>query len=151
MRDSLIALPRQFFGPGKRGNLNPKNATQGPKSIMSNTGPNSIELGYISLGKPYCISQMKIDINGTCHFISDQSFGDVSIQTSEFVKNLGKYNGRYKLFEDERLSQDEFILGVHDGKWYVALSNKALELKIDNYVRNLFNKTHLKTYLPVMV
>jgi hypothetical protein len=34
MRSSLIALPRQFYGPGKRGKLNPKNATKSSVSLM---------------------------------------------------------------------------------------------------------------------
>ncbi|WP_066302082.1 hypothetical protein [Bacillus sp. FJAT-29937] len=149
MRNSLIALPRQFVGPGKRGNLNPMNATQGPISLMKGlASPNSIELGYLSLGIPYSISQIKIDINGTLQFISDRSFGDANRQTSEFIKNLGKYNGRYTLFEDKRLSQNELILGLHNGKWYVALSNKDLETKIDNYVQKLIEQNPFDNFTP---
>lgn len=141
MRKSLLSLPRQFVGPGKRGNLNPKNATQGQVSLMAGlTSPHSVDLGYISLGKPYIISQIKININGIWQFILDKSFGDEMKQIENFIKNLDKYNGRYTLLEDERLSRDEFILGFHDGKWYVALSNKDLGLEIDKYVQKLIQK-----------
>ena len=47
MKKSLLALPRQFFGPGKRGNItNPKKATQGAVSLMSSvTNPETVEFG----------------------------------------------------------------------------------------------------------
>ena len=104
---------------------------------MTASNPNWIEFGYISLGKPYSISQIKININDPSKFITDSSFGDVSKQVTTFLKDLSKYNGRYTLYEDERLSQDEFILGVYDGKWHVVLSNKDLESEISNFVEKL--------------
>ena len=35
MRSSVLAISRQFEGPGKRGNLNPKNATKSKVCLMS--------------------------------------------------------------------------------------------------------------------
>lgn len=150
MKKSLLALPRQFVGPGKRGNItNPKKATQGAVSLMSGViNPKTVEFGYISLGRPYSISQIKININGSCQFISDKSFGDVGQQTTDFTKNLGNYNGRYTLHEDERFSQDEFLLGVHEGKWYVGLSNKDLELEVANFVKKLVEQKPFEKHTP---
>ena len=69
-------------------------------------------------------------------------------QTEDFIENLGKYIGRYTLLEDERLSQDEFILGFHDGKWYVALSNKDLGSEINKYVQKLIQKNPFENMAP---
>ena len=149
MRNSLIALPRQFYGPGKRGNLNPKNATKSTVSLMiGNNDPNSIEFGYICLGKPYSIPQLKININGKCQFISDSSFGDVNKQTADFIKNLEKFDGKYTLHEDERLSEDEFIIGYQDGKWYVALSNKDLEKQISSFIDKILSQKPFENQTP---
>lgn len=149
MRNSLIALPRQFYGPGKRGNLNPKNATKSSVSLMSgDTNTSSIEFGYISLGQPYSISQLKININGECNFITDSSFGDVNKQTTDFMKNLENFTGKYILYKDDRFTQDECIVGYQEGKWYVALSNKELEKEITIFIDKMLiqkpfeNKIH---------
>lgn len=150
MKKSLLALPRQFFGPGKRGNItNPKKATQGAVSLISGVmNPETVEFGYVSLGKPYSISQIKINMNGKFQFISDESFGDISQQTKEFTKNLNNYNGRYALYEDERFKPDEFLLGIHRGKWYVGLSNKELELEIANFVKKLAEQKPHEKHTP---
>lgn len=149
MRNSLITLPRQFYGPGKRGNLNPKNATKSTVSLMAGINdPGSVELGYISLGKPYSITQLKINTNGTCHFQTDRSFGDIDKQTAEFVKNLEKFSGKYTLFEDDQLTQDEFIIGYHAGKWYVALSNKKFEEQIGSVIKKLLDQKPFENKSP---
>lgn len=142
MKRSLLALPRQFVGPGKRGNINNLGkATKSTISLMSSvTNPEEFEFGYISLGKPYSISQIRMNINGSGQFISDKSFGDVDQQSKDFIKNLNNYKGRYTLHEDERFSQDEFLLGVHKDKWYVGLSNKEHELEITNFIKKLLQK-----------
>ncbi|CAI8779565.1 HNH endonuclease [Brevibacillus sp. IT-7CA2] len=149
MRYSVLALHRQFVGPGKRGNLNPKNATKSTISLMSGvTDLNQVEFGYISLGQPYSISQIKIHLNGTCNFISDTSYGDITEQIEDFKKELGKYNSRYTLHKDERLNQEEFILGVHEGKWHVALSNNDLELEINKFIEKLIVQKPFENQTP---
>ncbi|WP_342537958.1 hypothetical protein MKY15_15710 [Sporosarcina sp. FSL K6-1540] len=141
MRNSLIALPRQFYGPGKRGNLNPKNATKSSVSLMNGVNdPKSIEFGYISLGQPYSIPQLKFKLNGTCHFTSDSSLGDVNKQTSDFIKLLEKFKGKYKLFENEQLSQHEFIVGYSENNWYVALSNTDLENEVSSFIEKFLEQ-----------
>lgn len=148
MRHSLLSLPRQFKGPGKRGKLNPKKATEGSISIMSGEDLNSFNLGYLTLGNPYTIPQIIIDINGLCHFKSDQSFGDAGKQIASFVKNLSKYNGKYILIEDARISKDEIILGFHRSKWYVALSNEDLKPQIDEYIDKIIQQAPFNKETP---
>jgi hypothetical protein len=149
MRNSLIAISRQFHGPGKRGNLNPKNATKSNVSLMARVDdPNSISLGYISLGQPFNISQIKINKLGTCTFKADSSLGDGSKLLVDFMKSLEGFNGKYILHEDERISENEFILGYQDGKWYVALSNKEFENKLNSCVEALLLQKPLSNKIP---
>lgn len=149
MRNSLIAFPRQFYGPGKRGNLSPKKATKSNVTLMSSRdAPDLIELGYISLGRPYVIPQLKIDINGTVHFISDRSFGEYKIQFKDFVKKLPKFDYKYILHEDERFGKGDFIIGYHDGKWHVALSNKALISEIDGFIEKILSQKVFENGTP---
>ncbi|MEQ6855593.1 hypothetical protein AAHH17_14020 [Lysinibacillus capsici] len=150
MRNSHLSLPRQFVGPGKRGKLNPKKATQGAIGIVENLKDQNIStLGYLSLGKPYSISQIIINVkDNTCNFVSDKSFGDADKQSSDFIDNLSKYNGVYTLIEDSRFKDDEFIIGYHNGKWYVALSNKDLNTEINNYVQKIVEQKPIRDGAP---
>lgn len=141
MRNSLIALPRQFYGPGKRGKLNLKNATKSSVSLMNGVSDSTdIQFGYISLGQPYSIPQIKFNVNGTCHFISDNSFGDANKQVLNLIKLLEEFEGKYKLFKNEQLSQDEFIVGCLEKKWYVALSNTDLETEVSNFIEKILEQ-----------
>ncbi|WP_375102289.1 hypothetical protein ACDZ28_01115 (plasmid) [Paenibacillus sp. RS8] len=151
MRNSLIALPRQFHGPGKRGDSNPKKATKSNVSLITElNASNSFGFGYISLGKPYNISQILINIKGPIQFKSDRSFGNVNKVTTDFMNNLEKFNGKYSLHEDERLTEDEFILGFRDGKWYVALSNKDLEKQIRIFIDKILFEKPIQNKVPTM-
>lgn len=55
MRSSIISLPRQMVGPGKRGSLDPKKASQSQIFLMNEDNQDTIEFGYISLSKAYAI------------------------------------------------------------------------------------------------
>jgi len=57
MRHSVIAIPRQLEGPGKRGSLSNKKATESFIHIMTDS-ENKSSLGYIKNGQPYQIPQM---------------------------------------------------------------------------------------------
>lgn len=148
MRNSFIALPRQFFGPGKRGSLNLNKATQGNVSLIK-TSHNEFSLGFLSLGNPYSIPQVRINIKGTCHFISDGSnIIDQVKETSQFINNLSKYNGKYILIKDKEIKNNEFILGIHDGRWYLALSNNDIESEVNKYVQELIKENQFKNVTP---
>ncbi|MGN4125214.1 hypothetical protein ACMGD3_09405 [Lysinibacillus sphaericus] len=69
-RDSIISLIRQFKGPGKRGNLNPKNASKSKVAVMisdytEGDDEKKYKLGYLELGKPYVINQFIFNLDGT--------------------------------------------------------------------------------------
>ncbi|HHT7061247.1 TPA: hypothetical protein ACTZ5S_003645 [Bacillus cereus] len=150
MRNSLIMLPRQFYGPGKRGNLSPKNATKSKVSLMEEvSNPTSIAFGYLSLGKPYRIAQVKINVsNGECQLMFDQSSGEASEKITTFTSQLGKFDNKYSLYEDERFTEDEFVLGIHDNKWYLGLSNTGLITKIQGYIKRLLKQAPFNNQTP---
>ncbi|MBD8115057.1 hypothetical protein [Priestia megaterium] len=150
MRNSIIMLPRQFYGPGKRGNLSPKKASKSTVSLMTAvSAPESIEFGYMSLGKPYSIAQIKINVStGKCGMMFDQSFGDASTQIQNFISKLGDYNNKYSLYEDERFSPDEFILGYQDNRWHLGLSNLKLIPEIQGYIKRLLDQTSFDNQVP---
>ncbi|WP_057912618.1 hypothetical protein [Peribacillus muralis] len=99
--------------------------------------PTSIGFGYISLGKPFNIAQIRVKTNGTIHFSSDESFGDANNQVSDFARKLESFNDTYILHEDDQFDEEEFILGIHDKKWHVGLSNKELLPSVNEFVQNL--------------
>ncbi|MFC0475578.1 hypothetical protein ACFFHF_09985 [Robertmurraya beringensis] len=142
MRNSLIALPRQFVGPGKRGKLSPKKATKSNVSLMSGReGQTSLSFGYLSLGKPYNIPQIIVNINGKYNFTSDRSFGEPSEQFINFINQLKKFEDKYILHEDESFYNDEFVLGYHEGKWHLGLSNVELAKKLMEFVHKMVDQT----------
>lgn len=64
-RDSIVSIPRQFEGPGKRGSLNENKASKSNIFVMEswidtqNLGE-KYSLGYIKLAKPYTIETVFI-------------------------------------------------------------------------------------------
>jgi len=148
MKRSLLALARQFYGPGKRGNItNFKKATKSTISLMSSkVNPTVIKFGYISLGKPYFISQIKINNSGNYQFSSDSSFGENEQHIMDFFLNLKNYKGKYTLYEDERFDKGEFLLGFHQDKWYLGARNRDIFIEIDNVVKKLVEHNLSKKY-----
>jgi len=52
MRESILAIPRMFEGPGKRGSLSNKNQSKSKISTFTfNNEQNKISLGYIKKGE----------------------------------------------------------------------------------------------------
>ncbi|MCP1495141.1 hypothetical protein J2Y73_005172 [Peribacillus frigoritolerans] len=149
MRNSLISMPRQFYGPGKRGKLTPSKATKSNISIMTGLNePISIGFGYISLGKPFNISQIRVNTNGPIQFSSDPSFGDAQNQLSDFARKLESFNNTYILHENDQFDEKEFILGIHDKKWHVGLSNKELLPRVNEFVQKLIDQKSFENKTP---
>lgn len=148
MRNSLISLPRQFLGPGKRGKLASRYATKSNISIVSSVDdPNEVELGYISLGKPYSIPQIKVNINGTAKFISS-SIDDAAKLISDFNGNLMKFANKYTLIKEEKFADDEFTLGFHEGKWYLGLSNEENKSQVYNSIQKIIDQRSFENKNP---
>ena len=56
MRESLLAMDRMLFGPGKRGSLTPTDASKSLVNVAVQDDGKPI-LAYTAAGKPYCIPQ----------------------------------------------------------------------------------------------
>ncbi|WP_125719599.1 hypothetical protein [Flavobacterium ustbae] len=81
LRSSIISLPRQISGPGKRGSLNPKRETKSKISVFSEpTKGECFSLGYIQMNKPFEIP----------HVIFNQITGEV-------IFNFPKQNSEEEL------------------------------------------------------
>lgn len=110
-----LSIPRQLVGPGKRGSLNPKDATKSNITILSN--PKSQEnyaLGYVILGKPYEIP----------HIILNTSTGEMSMNVpggkgnaafDDFKKNVITIgNSQIKVITDNSLPTDIILFGIDE-------------------------------------
>ncbi|MCD9576791.1 hypothetical protein [Flavobacterium soyae] len=116
LRSSIISLPRQISGPGKRGSLNPKKETKSKISVFSEpTNGESFSLGYIQMSKPFEIP----------HVIFNQITGEVIFnfpkensedELKNFSENISKAkNLKTRFIKFEALEKHKFILGIKSG------------------------------------
>ncbi|EJV74525.1 MULTISPECIES: hypothetical protein [Bacillus cereus group] len=151
MRRSPIALPRQFYGPGKRGNLNEKRATKSEVALMyDENSPLVIKFGYISLGNPFSLPQLKINTNATFNFYSDKSLGEPLEQFDGFIKNLKKFTSRYKTYIDDRIDEASFLIGYEEEekKWHLAFNNENHGIEIKKWIEVVLNQKEHKISTP---
>lgn len=113
MRESLIALPRQILGPGKKGKSGIKHATKSEVHLIENLkNPGNFSLGYIQLGKPFEIPQIKINQETGQLLCSIPKNGDTENAQEILVEHLRLFddkNVRYTF--DDRLGNKELIIG----------------------------------------
>ena len=138
MRNSLISLPRQYFGPGKRGRLAPSAATQSNIHIMYGLEMGHMPmLGYISLGIPNIIDQVALSPSGgqgiSLHPKAGLSYQE---QFSKFVSQIKKWDHTHTFLEEKDLD-DVVLLGNHNQKWYIAASNSQGIQKAIDFARLL--------------
>ncbi|MDM5249627.1 hypothetical protein [Lysinibacillus sp. G4S2] len=144
MRESVIAIPRQFYGPGKRGNLNPKNATKSEVSVITDN-ENDVQLGYISLGKPYKIMQMKWNKNGSCRFSTNPRLGDAHLQLETFLINMKNFTGKFKKRKTPLLDENQIILGLHNNMWYVAYNDEKIISELAVFISKVLEQKPFET------
>ncbi|MFQ6571467.1 hypothetical protein ACLOF6_27625 [Bacillus sp. AF53] len=153
MRDSILALPREFEGPGKRGNLNPKRATASNISVVQNTNaPSEYDLGYIQKGIPYYISQVKVNIaNDKCTFTANSSQSNNLEEIKNFSNRLKNYTGNASLIYNKHFDQNEFVLGFDNlkNRWYLSLSNENLIQDVNTWITKINSKENLETEVTV--
>ncbi|MGI0534922.1 hypothetical protein KFD70_21770 [Bacillus pfraonensis] len=148
MRNSLISLPRQFYGPGKRGSLNVRKATRSQICLMSyEDEPNTVFLGYMKLGQPFFIQQLKINANGNFHIRVGSDFSNIDQFLENFNQKLRSFKGRYILHMDDKVDPNEFVIGLEeDGRtWHVCLSNEELVSRIDSCIESILNQGGIQT------
>ncbi|MDW2885211.1 hypothetical protein [Exiguobacterium artemiae] len=150
MRDSIISIPRQFSGPGKRGNLSIKKSTKSKVSILNSLEhPDKLEFGYISLGKAFIIPQIKIDTFGACSFTADVSFGDSKTVIKNFINTIEKSKKKYIFFEGDNFKNNEFLLGIYNGKLYLGLNSKENINYFEKTMQEIISKKLLYNVDPI--
>lgn len=121
MRDSPLAVPRQFQGPGKRGSLNSKKASMSQihvyntTDLAQNDNPEDVGLAYISLGEPHPIPTLRIKKQ-----ILQIQAKDIA-EWESFIERLQNcpVHG-FKKVPSKPMPADTALLGFHRGQWYVA-------------------------------
>lgn len=140
MRHSYISLPRQMYGPGKRGSLELQAASRSEISIVSlDDESNSIGLGYIKLGTPYFIPQFSIELNDSIKVILESYNDNIKEQINELYRKLDSLTNRCAIIEDKKIGQNTIIFGYEKDRqrWRIALSNKDLLNRVDELIGKL--------------
>jgi hypothetical protein len=112
MRDSVIALPRQLLGPGKRGKTGDKHATRSRIHLIENfTRPGVYSLGYIKAGKPEEIPQININLISGAALFSVPGIEQSKAQ-EKLLKLLEAFNeGNVRYKKDARIGETDIIIG----------------------------------------
>ncbi|PEL74420.1 hypothetical protein CN603_15835 [Bacillus toyonensis] len=151
MRRSLLALPRQFLGPGKRGKLNPREATKSGIGFMwDGISTETIELSYISLGDPYALPQLKINTKGNIKFSADKSLGDTEQILNNFFNQLKKFDNKYTIHEDTRIDKETFLIGYEkdEKRWHLAFHEKTHNIDVQKWIERVLNPEGRKFSKP---
>lgn len=157
-RDSIISLIRQFEGPGKRGKLNPKNASKSKVAVMisdtESDDDKKYKLGYLELGKPYVINHFifnldsinKTNISTLLNPTQLKDYDDPQEILFLFV-DKAKTMKEYILIVDSVLPHDIALFGELDNKWFLAVTNKSQEVLALKYIKLIqeSNSTTVKT------
>ncbi len=141
MRNSIISIPRQFYGPGKRGSLSPQNASKSKVHVMTQKDEvDEVSLGYIKLGKPHQIPQFKINKDKEMIMIFDLYDGDYNEQLNIFINKLGDFDGQYILINDKKFLKDEIIVGFYENRWYVASYKEIDKIELEKIIKAIAKK-----------
>ncbi len=140
IRNSPISLPRQFFGPGKRGKLAILRASKSNIHIMNDDKGNT-SLGYIQLGKPHQIPQLIVEADNSVKMIFDASAGSIGYQKQleEFKRDLKDFNGVYMSIDKKEFDDVQLIIGYLGGKWYIARNENMDDEKLNSIILKISN------------
>lgn len=146
-RDYIIAIPRQFEGPGKRGSLQEKHATKSNVCILikheSTNDSEKYMLGYNKLGKPYILNQyiFKLDSGEVAISIDPYSVPDgispeqYSLQFTEKARIVHNYISIYSI----NLPNNIILFGEYDKKWFLAMNNEGINDKAIDILQKTLN------------
>jgi hypothetical protein len=134
MHHSILSIPRQFFGPGKRGSLSEKRASQSEVHVMFNLESNNEpQLGYVSLGSPYVITQILVNEASEYRVtLPKESAVDYSAQVAELMRGIRNWDGKAQQIIEPELGP-AVIIGLHKGKWYIAARDAANIVKASDF------------------
>ncbi|TGL17922.1 hypothetical protein EHQ46_15815 [Leptospira yanagawae] len=140
IRNSIISLPRQFYGPGKRGSLNPSEATSSFVHLMAfDDASGEKALGVIRIGVPFQIPQFRILGPETVSIFLDPRHGDIDDQISSFLHVMRAFNKdcKFVYLTDELLNEDELYFGFWDKKYYLCAKDRESISKVLEYLEKL--------------
>ena len=146
MRNSPISIPRQIQGPGKRGSLSEKKATKSNVHVLYKNGNEEAALGYLSLGHPYLIPQIKIINKKEVHISFDKNEGDYLQQITKFINELKVFNNQYTTILDKDLPIDDILIGFYNGKWYLAKNNNCPEPVLSEFISHIVSEIDEKKH-----
>jgi len=118
-RNSIIAVPRQIEGPGKRGSLDPKRATKSKVHVIVDSISEEVTgLGYIKLNKTFEIPQVNINVETGELIMSSNA--DSVITPRETIKKFRDKceqaeNLKIRIIPDEKLNKGIILFGIEEG------------------------------------
>ena len=87
IKTSLVAVPREIEGPGKRGKLADKYATKSKGALMQNTNDESVfSLGYLKKGKLIDIPSLAINLT-TGKLLLSCDVSDIDFSVDSFTRS----------------------------------------------------------------
>jgi hypothetical protein len=117
-REGILSMPRQIFGPGKRGSLSENKATKSKVHLISGVhSKEQFALGYTSAGKVYEIPHLLWNTNtGESIFSFNKSYKEAEEVINEFqLKCKDADTLKIKIIITDKLPDDIAILGIQQG------------------------------------
>lgn len=118
LRNSILAIPRMFVGPGKRGSLSESKATKSKIQFIKNPdGHVPYSLGYTVLGKLTEIPTLSINTrDGSCSFSLDkkENTDPFAIVTDYKTKCLSDGWLKIKTRDTSELPTDIILIGIKE-------------------------------------
>ena len=114
LRHSILSIPRQIVGSGKRGSLNINKVTKSLINVFKHAEKDLYSLGYIKKGKPFEIP----------HIVFNKATGEYSAGMDKNISSddLETFINQLKSFSKLRVRticftelKDDFIIGIQNG------------------------------------
>jgi len=133
MRSSILALPRQILGPGKRGSLSPSKATKSVVNVFSQQPEGtSFSLGFIQAAKPYELPHVVWHALSNA-FTINIAKESTDAQVAAFKRLLAAFDeSKVRMVQHDELDVNTFLLGAQSG----------LENNIDFFIASKDGVTH---------
>lgn len=125
MHSSLIAFDRMMFGPGKRGSLNPRDASKSRVNVGQQDNGLPI-LCYTALAKPYNIPQFYLHEN---EFVvsAPVEYNDSEKHFNDFCDSLKKFEEKYVYLQSDYVPIGDILIGSYNGTIYVSSAAEYLD------------------------
>ncbi|EMH2709941.1 hypothetical protein SI855_002686 [Clostridioides difficile] len=162
VREGLLAILRQFLGPGSRGDINnPKKATQSKVHVIVSEDENNA-LGYIVKGVPRYIEQVIFDLEENGLLNSSKLLSPKTKNMTEELEKFLKADYNHITFiKDSHIPKNEVILGLNEyqekgrgsikQKWFIGHNpevsiNNELKGKIKDFTKKAYEDSIGKEY-----